>query len=81
MTTPDKCPKLTELADHCLTGACNSYALITSFGERIAELKTHEVKDHPAVKVILGQLTSLCGESIGATHEAYQAYQVWRKTT
>lgn len=79
-TPPSKCPKLAELADACNTGACNSYALIKHLGERVAELQFGEVRGHPAIKIILGQLSYLAGESLGPTYEAHDAYEKWLKS-
>jgi hypothetical protein len=79
-TLPARAPHLVALADHCLNGACNSYALIRALGHGVEELTANEVKGHPAIKVILGQLSFLVGESLGPTSEALQAYNVWRKS-
>lgn len=78
MKNPSECQKLTELSDACLNGACNMGAIIRSFGRVIDELRSDEVKHHPAVKIILGQLSFLCGESLGPTSEALQAFESWR---
>ena len=80
LTPPSKCPKLTDLADACLNGACNTGALIRSIGQCVGELPFSEAREHPAVKIILGQLTYLCGETLGPTHEALDAYEGWRKS-
>ncbi len=78
MKPPSETPKLLELADACCAGACNPSGVIRSLAIAIGELPTSEIKDHPAVKVILGQLTFLCGESIGPSQEAMFEYYNWR---
>lgn len=78
MTSPTQTPKLTALADACNDGACNIRGLVHSLAEAIIELPASEAKDHPAVKVILGQLSFLCGESIGPTTSAHLSYLTWR---
>lgn len=74
------CPKLTELADAANNGAVNSYALIQSLAEAIKELSPGEVREHPAVKVVIGQISWLCLESAGPTAPALQAYHDWRNS-
>jgi hypothetical protein len=80
LTPASKAPKLKELAAHCENGACNMYTLIHALDEAVSELRTEEIRDHPAVKMILGQLTYLCGETLGPTSEAIIAYNDWRDT-
>lgn len=75
---PDKCPKLADLADHCLNGACNSGALILALAVAIEPLSFVERRDHPAVKIVLGQLAYLSGESLGPREETIEAYRGWR---
>ena len=80
MTSPSNCPALTSLADHCLNGACNSGALILSLAESIVSLPFTERRDHTAVKIVLGQLSYLAGESLGPREETIQAYHDWRQS-
>lgn len=77
-TPPSKCPKLADLAKHCDIGACNPYPLIKCFGESMSELNSHEVREHPAVKIVLGQLSFLCGESLGPSMKAMEEYAKWK---
>ena len=79
MSGKEQCPKLAELAEACMTGACNSYALIRHLGESVNELQFGEVRGHPAIKVVLGQISYLCGESLGPSSEAIQAWEEWNK--
>ncbi len=81
MTPAAKCPKLVKLATACNDGACNPTALIIAFGEAVKELEFIEVRDHPAVKVILGQLSYLCHESTGPTIGALNEFNTWLTTT
>ena len=71
--------RLTEIAEACNNGACNSYALIGALAEAVKDLEPWEVQKHPVVKVVLGQLTWLSKESIGPSAEALTAYRQWRK--
>jgi hypothetical protein len=65
---------LQELADACVNGACNSGALIRSLGKAIDDLPHGQVRTSPEVKVIVGHISFLIGESLGPTPEALQAY-------
>lgn len=73
-------PLLTELADACNAGACNTGALIRAFGKAAEEITHGQAREIPAVKVILGHLSYLVGESIGPSSEALQAYEQWKNT-
>jgi len=73
----EECPKLAALAEACCNGACNPGGLIRSFPAAIDELPVGSVAAHPAVKVILGQLSYLCGESVGPTTQAFEEYRLW----
>ena len=71
-------PQLTRLADACLNGACNVSGIAISFGEAISEAG-FEKSSHPAVKVIVGQLSYLLGESLGPREETIREFQEWRQ--
>ena len=77
-TPPWKTPDLLRLAEASWGGACNPYALIRSLGEAIAELQPWEIAEQPAVKIVLGQIEYLCGESAGPTTAALEAYREWK---
>lgn len=77
-TPPSRCPKLADLADHCATGACNVFALLKHLGEAVRELPFHEAREHPALPIIIGQISSLLGESSGPSLEAFENYEVWK---
>lgn len=79
LAPPALSPLLTDLADACNNGACNMGGIIRSLGKAIDEVQFGHAQVHPALKVILGQLSFLCGESIGPSTEAYDAYNDWRK--
>lgn len=70
---------LATLADACNNGACDPYSLIGSLAEAALEIGPSEFRSHPAVKVILGKVTCLIGESLGPTTEAQYEYEAWRK--
>lgn len=73
----EECPKLLALAEACKSGACNPGGLIRSFPAAIDELPAGSVSSHPAVKMVLGQLSFLCGEAAGPTQDAWDAYAKW----
>ena len=77
-TPPSWCPKLADLADHCNTGAGNVFALLKRLGERFRDLQSTEVREHPAIAVIIGQISYLLGESPGPTCVALENYGVWK---
>lgn len=69
---------MTDLADHCLNGACNVSGIAIALGGCIGEVPSAERRNHPAIKVVVGQLSYLLGESLGPTEEALADYRVWR---
>lgn len=74
------CPKLASLAEACHNGACNSYALARSLAEALAELGPGPATtEHPAYKIVLGQLSYLAGESCGPSPQALEEYEAWAK--
>ena len=77
LTPPFKAPKLAELAAACNAGACNFGALSRALGTCIDELPHGQASCHPAIKVILGQLTYLADETLGPSFEALNDYQAW----
>lgn len=77
MKQASEMPGLTSLADACLHGACNVSGIAISFGECIAEAGP-EKTSHPAVKIVVGQLSFLLGESLGPREETIEAFRVWR---
>lgn len=77
MKSRTECPKLAELAEGCNHGMSNSYALIRCLGEAVGELGPGQVREHPAVKCIVGHLSYLIGESLGPTSEALEACERW----
>ena len=79
MKSRTECPRLAELAEGCNNGMSNSYALIRCLGEAVQELGPGEVRDHPAVKCIVGHLSYLIGESLGPTFKAMESHEKWEK--
>jgi hypothetical protein len=67
--------QLTSLADHCLNGACNPLAIINGLARGCDGLNQPQIRESLAVKIIVGQLSYLLGESLGPTSETIQAYQ------
>ena len=67
--------RLKELADACHNGACNPHGIITSLPEAIREIPLGRCRDSVDLKIILGQLSYLLGESLGPTEQALAAYR------
>ena len=73
-------PQLANLAEHAWNGACNVYALVRSLSECIqAESDPADVRENPAVKIILGQICSLVGESCGPSFQAIDDWKRWKE--
>lgn len=70
----ENAPKLRELAKHANNGACNPLALIHGLSEAVMKISQQECRDSIEVRIILGQITFLLGESAGPTSEAMKAY-------
>jgi hypothetical protein len=80
-TPPWKAPQMTDLADACNTGACNVRALLKHLGLRISELTFGEERSHPALPVILGQVSYLCNQATGPSFDALENYELWKNQT
>ncbi len=65
---------LRELADACYNGACNPHGIINSLPEAMKEIPPGHCKDSVELKIILGQLSFLVGESFGPSEQALAAY-------
>ena len=65
MNTPD----LHRLAQACWQGACNPHGIIRSLGENIGEIPPGKCRESLDLKIILGQLSFLVGESLGPREE------------
>ena len=66
---------LSELADACFHGACNPHGIFNSLPEAIKEIPPGQRRDSAELKIILGQLSFLLGESLGPTEQALNAYR------
>lgn len=77
MPTPDHnfSWTLEELADGCLAGACNSYAIVQDLASALRECPGTSGVHTAAYKVVLGHLSFLAGESLGPSKEALDAYR------
>lgn len=62
--------ELHRLAEACFNGACNPHGIIRSLGEAIHEIPTGRARDSVELKIIVGQLSFLLGESLGPSEEA-----------
>ena len=66
--------KLRNLADACANGACNVGGLLRSLSEAAAEIPHGQARDSVELKIIIGQISYLIGESLGPTSEALDAW-------
>ena len=66
--------KLKELAHACNSGACNVRGLLRSLGECIGELQG-QPSDSVELKIIIGQVSYLIGESLGPSTDALEKYE------
>ena len=84
--------KLHDLAHHCNNGACNVQGLLRglalalfpdtqALGSIHQECADGKAKDSVALKIILGQLSFLIGESLGPTSEALDAWNKLNQET
>lgn len=62
------------LAFHCFNGACNPLAIINNLPKAIEGMTQDECRESIEVKIIVGQLSFLLGESIGPSSDVMQAY-------
>lgn len=60
-------PKLHSLAEACWQGACNPHGIIRSLAESIGEIPPGKCGESLDLKIVLGQLSFLVGESLGPT--------------
>lgn len=72
---------LVELSEACNNGACNAWAILRSLGQALEQEKVHSLKEDLNVKIIIGQVSYLLGESAGPTVETLQAWNKARKET
>ncbi len=62
-------PNLHSLAQACWQGACNPHGIIRSLGDCIGEIPPGKCRESLDLKIILGQLSFLVGESLGPQEE------------
>ena len=67
--------QLKNLAHACWTGACNPHGIIRSLGEAIGEVPPGQARQCIELKIIIGQLSFLLGESLGPSEEACSKYR------
>ena len=63
-------PKLHELALACYNGACNVCGIVNGLAGAVEELTPGTARDSVDLKIILGQLSFLVGESLGPSDGA-----------
>jgi hypothetical protein len=66
---------LQSLANACYNGACNPHGIINALPEAMKEIKPGQARDSVELKIIIGQLSYLLGESLGPSTDAIQAYK------
>jgi hypothetical protein len=62
-------PNLHSLAQACWQGACNPHGIIRSLGECVGEIPPGKCRESLDLKIIVGQLSFLVGESFGPLEE------------
>jgi hypothetical protein len=63
-------PKLHALAVACHNGACNLPALARALAATIDEIPRGRITESVDLKIILGQLSFLAGDSLGPSEQA-----------
>ena len=67
--------RLPRIAEYCMNGACNVRALIQALAEATArEPMSCCLPDNHDLKIIIGHISYLIGESAGPTPEAVDNY-------
>jgi len=69
-------PGLHSLAQACWQGACNPHGIIRSLAANIGEIPPGQCGDSLDLKIILGQLSFLVGESLGPREETCAQFRV-----
>jgi len=70
---------LRELAHACHQGACNPQGIINSLAESIKEIPQGRCKESTELKIIVGHLSFLLGESLGPTEKALSVLSCTKK--
>ncbi len=70
---------LTALADGCYNGACNVHGIINSLPAAMLCIAPGMARESADLKVIIGQITYLLGESCGPTAQAITDYLTQRE--
>ncbi len=65
--------RLNRLAEACWNGACNPRGILRSLAEAVAE--DGDLVRTAAYRIVLGQLSSLAGESLGPSDDAVRAWR------
>jgi hypothetical protein len=71
--------KLQQLAHACHLGACNPHGIIRSLAEAMSEVPPGKARESVELKMIIGQISFLLGESLGPTAETLRAFQQLEK--
>lgn len=81
---PAEKSKLADLAKHANNGASNVHALILQLAEAVKEVDDHyqsicgylpDLKRCDEVKIVIGQISFLIGESLGPSDHVTKRYQ------
>ncbi|HWX22418.1 MAG TPA: hypothetical protein VN578_21160 [Candidatus Binatia bacterium] len=70
-----KTPNLHCLAQACYSGACNPHGIVRSLAESISEIPPGKCRESLDLKIILGQLSFLIGESLGPQEETIAQFR------
>lgn len=68
-------PELHRLAVHCYNGACNLRAITRELSAVIGEVPPGEEKQSVDLKIVIGQLSFLVGESLGPSMESLEQFR------
>jgi hypothetical protein len=73
--------QLSELALHATFGACNPLALIVSLAESVKGMSQDQLRKSTEVKIVVGQISYLLGESCGPTSGKLGEYRTMAEDT
>ena len=68
-------PELHKLAVHCHNDACNLRAIIRELSAVIGEVPPNGERQSVDLKIVIGQLSFLVGESLGPSMEALEQFR------
>lgn len=63
-----------QLAAGCNAGACNPHGIINSLAKAMSDVPFGRAAESVELKIVIGQLSYLLGESVGPSAETQSAY-------